>query len=75
MTAPPPCFVLFFSLSYSSSTSFPPNRRLEVEREGERYRLLDMGWGVGSFGIDVMVVRVGEEDEEREEEEEVSKKK
>lgn len=28
-----------------------------------------MGWGVGSFGIDVMVVRVGEEDEEGEEEE------
>lgn len=50
----------FFSPLYSSST-FPPNRRLEVEREGGRKEgrkgELDMGWGVGSFGIDVMVVR------------------
>lgn len=55
---------------YSSST-FPPNRRLEVEREGGR-KEGSVGYGAGSrlLGIDVMVVWMvgrGEDEEETEE--------
>lgn len=69
MTAPhcpPPHPLLFF---YFSSKQKVGGR--EGRREGGRKGELDMGRGVSSFGIDVMVVWVvgggGEEEEETEE--------